>query len=429
MRPASLTTSRSLVFWGVALFCALLFGLTAADRAEMAAQAVTYTLGVAPCDTTLQACLNAADHGDTILIPAGTYTESLTLDKAVNLTGADRATTIISAAANQRVLTITGAAISNTVISGLTFTGGRALNDHGGGVKVSGLAEPTLDHVAITNNFTAYSGGGLINSSVMTLTNSIVAYNVAQGSGGGGGVWTGCLVGNCRIYISDTTISNNIVTALPSYGAGLYNAAVAELVNVTIHTNNGRQGAGLANFEPTSVMTVTNATITKNGFSALPFSNYSAILNFGTLTLVNATISGNGNFAVTTNGGIWNASSSGAFTLRNTIVADNIGGNCGYTSIPFVNDGGNLQSGPDTGCVANSGELPAGDSRLYGLANQGGPTQTMALATGSAAIDAGVSAYCPITDQRGALRSSPCDSGAFERTTSDTNLFLPLIRR
>lgn len=219
------------------------------------------------------------------------------------------------------------------------------------------------------------------------------------------------------------------MSGLPAYGAGIYNASVAELVNVTIHTNNGRQGAGIANFEPTSVMTVTNATITKNGYAVLPSSNYSGILNLGSIAIVNATISGNGNSAVTVTGGIWNASQSGAFVLRNTIVANNIGGNCGYYYNPFVNDGGNLQFGPDTGCVANTGELPVGDPQLYPLASVGGPTQTMALAAGSAAIDAGVPAYCPVTDQRGALRSSPCDSGAFERTTSDTNLFLPLIRR
>ena len=52
------------------------------------------------------------------------------------------------------------------------------------------------------------------------------------------------------------------------------------------------------------------------------------------------------------------------------------------------------------------------------LADNGGPTGTIALLTGSVAIDAGVDASCPETDQRGPgyLRANgtPCDSGAFE---------------
>jgi hypothetical protein len=60
------------------------------------------------------------------------------------------------------------------------------------------------------------------------------------------------------------------------------------------------------------------------------------------------------------------------------------------------------------------------------LADNGGPTQTMALLPGSAAIDAGDDAVCPITDQRGVARphGAHCDVGAYEAeiTASDTTL-------
>src|SRR5512141_3260526 len=85
------------------------------------------------CSGPIQACIDAANDGDTILIAAGRYTESLTLSKPVSLTGVSRDTTIIHAMAGQRVLTVTGATISNSVvISGLMFTGGSA--DQGGGI-------------------------------------------------------------------------------------------------------------------------------------------------------------------------------------------------------------------------------------------------------------------------------------------------------
>jgi hypothetical protein len=56
------------------------------------------------------------------------------------------------------------------------------------------------------------------------------------------------------------------------------------------------------------------------------------------------------------------------------------------------------------------------------LAAVGGPTPTMALWAGSPAIDAGGSAGCPATDQRGVGRpidgdedgTPTCDIGAFE---------------
>ena len=68
------------------------------------------------------------------------------------------------------------------------------------------------------------------------------------------------------------------------------------------------------------------------------------------------------------------------------------------------------------------GALASGqaDLALGALADNGGPTPTIALGGGSLAIDAGVSASCadsPVSgiDQRGYARSvGVCDSGAFE---------------
>ncbi len=89
-----------------------------------AAQAQPNDLIVNPGES-IQAAIDAANNGDTIFITAGRYTESLTLSKPVSLIGAGRDTTILHAVEGQRVLTVTGATISNSVvISGLTFTGG-----------------------------------------------------------------------------------------------------------------------------------------------------------------------------------------------------------------------------------------------------------------------------------------------------------------
>jgi hypothetical protein len=85
------------------------------------------------------------------------------------------------------------------------------------------------------------------------------------------------------------------------------------------------------------------------------------------------------------------------------------GGNC---SGPHADEGGNLQY-PGTDCEAT---IPSADPLLGPLQNNVGPTETMALQPGSAAIDAAVDANCPATDQRGVVRPQGphCDIGAFE---------------
>src|SRR5207237_6010157 len=51
----------------------------------------------------------------------------------------------------------------------------------------------------------------------------------------------------------------------------------------------------------------------------------------------------------------------------------------------------------------------------FGLTNNGGATDTIALWPGSAAIGRVTDASkCPATDQRGTARIAPCDTGAFD---------------
>jgi len=91
-----------------------------------------------------------------------------------------------------------------------------------------------------------------------------------------------------------------------------------------------------------------------------------------------------------------------------------------------ISNGYNLSS--DNTCIFNGpGDLNNTDPRLGPLQNNGGPTQTQALLSGSPAIDAGNPNGCTggnghllNTDQRGAPRhdkedTGGCDMGAFER--------------
>ncbi|HEX7409839.1 MAG TPA: choice-of-anchor Q domain-containing protein [Candidatus Binatia bacterium] len=163
-----------------------------------------------------------------------------------------------------------------------------------------------------------------------------------------------------------------------------------------------------------------------------------------TFTIQNLTIS-NGNSAGN-GGGIYNWG-SGTLTVTNTIVANSTsGGNCAGS----VTDGGhNIDNGTTcgftgTGCTTTGNSFCNTNPHLdpAGLANNGGPTQTIALCTGTGApsagctvtspgINAGDESVCSTTtgtapvdnlDQRGFIRpgtdAANCSIGAFEANSA-----------
>jgi hypothetical protein len=143
---------------------------------------------------------------------------------------------------------------------------------------------------------------------------------------------------------------------------------------------------------------------------------------------------GPGSAALATGGGV--AVSGGTATLDNTTVALNTGGgfaatggNVVTTSSLFAGNGTTDYQGSVTanvslfqtapsGTLTGSGNLIGADPLLAtaGLANNGGPTDTIALQAGSPALGAGGNPEHVLTDQRGAARSgiSGTDIGAYQ---------------
>jgi hypothetical protein len=157
----------------------------------------------------------------------------------------------------------------------------------------------------------------------------------------------------------------------------------------------GNTGPGV-HVEPGSTATIRNSTLS----DGLDF----ALISSGTTSFFNSTV------AFNANGGVDNKNT---LNLTNTIVAENKGsGDCTTKAASTADH--SLDSDGSCGVGALSKTNPL----LEGLANNGGPNRTHAEEKGSLAIDAGNSASCPATDQRGFprpdLTSTACDIGAFE---------------
>jgi predicted outer membrane repeat protein len=354
-----------------------------------------------------------------------------------------------SAAAPVVVTNCTGAAISAAIAAG-------------GDIQLSCGSAPITINMPTTTNVTLATRVRPISTGRITFTHSMPLFEV-----------------NNAFF----EIDNINLTAASVSGMGIHGITANVTLNgvnvtgyrtfaVSVHVN--------------SRLTVIGSTFTSNGASNLGFgapiyveggtadirsSTFSgnqaggsggAITAFGTLTVADSTFylnsAGQGGAIyvsssvapVITNSTFWRNSATSASaaihsplwpaTIRNCTFADNGSPRGSLTLAP----GGQIfnsilldtVSPPSATCqlagtgnvewpptMANCGPgFHYGDPRLDFLASNGGPTQTMALLPGSAAIDSAVGS-CPTFDQRGVQRPRDgdgngvpvCDVGAFER--------------
>ncbi len=328
-----------------------------------------------PGDCSVREALAAADANsgeDTVSIPPGHYvltqgelfTDSL---DTLNVIGHSARDTILDAAGSSRVFNGFDGTIN---MSHLMITGGVA-PDQGGGIYFDG-EQMTLDHMAVVGNKALAGdfggqGGGIFGDAPVTISNSLIAGNVADGTGnnfsGGQG---GGIFGNEPLVLTNVTVANNVATP-------------AEPQASFPHS----QGGGI-------------------------------FVNELDTTFTHTTISGDQASGDDAGGGVFINDDT---TMRNTLIAgntvDGVPQNCVLNDV-VTEEGHNLQGTADCGFAA-AGDITA-DPLLGALADNGGESDTAALQPGSPAIDTAGADACVPTDQRDAARPqfAGCDIGAFE---------------
>jgi hypothetical protein len=354
------------------------------DRTAPATLTVTTAAdtGVAG-DGSLRGEIAAASPGDTIAFASGL--------NAVNVTNPAGALQI------NKDLTIQGPSGGLEVINGNGTSGIFAVNK---GVTA------TLNNLQIQNG-TATLGGGIFNSGTLTLNNDRVTANTAAAANTevlGGGIDNA----GGTLTINSSTVDGNKATLTAgtgvAAGGGLYNSGKATITNSTFFHNSATSASGSFGG---GIDSVASAGVTT--------------------TLINSTVAGNsvGGSDTSVGGGI-RVGTNGTLNLLNTIVADNKAP--ADADGPDVSSGGAITAQGDlfgtpsgTGFqIANDlGSEVVGNPLLGPLANNGGPTPTLAVGANSPAFLAGVASSTigavPAADQRGfpRLAGSP-GVGAFQ---------------
>ena len=309
---------------------------------------------------TIQAAIDDAVNGGTVIVADGTYTGAGNRD--IDFKGL--AITVRSENGPENCIIDCEASSSNmhrgfdfqsgegqaSILDGFTIINGYALNDEGGGISCIG-ASPTINNCIISGCTAGNIGTGLYNygggmsnkdSSSPALNNCTFSGNSAQYGGGLHNRDSSPTLINCTFssnsaryagamynYDSSTTMTNCTFTENSAYyaggiyiragsnvtltnctftdnfgeskGGGLYNKGVATLTYCTFTDNTGRYRGGGVNNEGTS--TLTNCTFSGNSASKSN-GNGGGISTIGGSSILK-TCTFNGNSATFYGGGVY----------------------------------------------------------------------------------------------------------------------------
>ena len=387
--------TRAIVIPVVALLASLMT-VVPARAASVLYVDLTNTIGADtscadPGFNDIQSAVDAATAGDTIHICAGTYhlTSTVTIPQTLDMVGDGVGATVIDG---------DGVVQLFDTSAPILYLGGMALwNGHGqDGGAIHATGEVDVSAASFQQN-RAVADGGAIAALLVFVTDTTFASNSA-GAGGGA-----VAVAEQSSFTDSSFWGNEALHggAIFDPGAGAPNdfAGQVTLSGDVFSGNIAIQGAAIdASFD----VHAANSTFVTNG----PATTGGAVRSYNA-EIVNSTFVDNSATEATLSIPNW-------LTLTNSIVVADGGTACVAGS---TNDGGgSFTTDGSCGLASAESNVSSADLHLLALADNGGPTQTVALDAGSIAIDAGVDPPCPGVDQRGVGRpiGLHCDAGAYE---------------
>ncbi len=376
---------------------AVVFCLALASPA--AAQADTFTVD-APTDAALRAAVDAANgrpgpdtvllNGHTVVLGGGlTVTDDLAIAGGT-IDGDDADFTAIDARAD---LALEGVRITRAGNSGVKFRPGWGQ----GGFAAAAVETATLTVTDSTFEGNSAQAGGAIDidpgyelDTRAVIARSTFNGNRASGEAGRGGainLWRGALT------VENSTFTGNVASG-PGWWSGggaiaANGSSTVSLTHVTIAGNRaegGARGGGI------------------HGPVVDSFALSAGAKSFVPIMVTNSIVTGN-----TSEPPVEQDVRAAALVVRPD--------DC---DVAVGTGGGNFE-GAETCGFNDASDKRGVDPQLGTLADNGGPTRTLALAASSPARGAGVASACLSGDQRGRARAAgPCDSGAFEFTVAGT---------
>ncbi len=392
------------------LFPAMAHGAT--RNVDKASAACSDTTGAPFC--TIQAAINAASPNDRIEIAAGSYIETLTVDRNLTLHGAGISTVEGSCNGQTNLLGAPAVTVQTGVIvlmTDVTIKGGTA--SFGGGVNNAGVLFLASSEVCQNNAFN--QGGGVYSTGALSLSR-VQVYDNQQASAGveGGGLMVaggrtlvrnstftnnrvarggaisvaagatlvlsrstlksnfadgtlasgvssrgGGLNNSGTAIIDQTEIEENFVISAGGFGGGIFNDGNLLMAHSTLHENGTDYIAGApiavgfgGGLHNTGLATISSSTISGNLFNPIILGYGAGISNSGTLSLSNVTITDNGNGGAGVSGGAGiYLDGGGSARVRNSIIAvQSVGDDCSLGGV--TTDGYNIDSDGTCGLVS-----------------------------------------------------------------------------
>ena len=391
------------------------------------------TINVPADQPTIQAAINTANNGDTVLVAPGTYVENLNFNgKAITVTSSGGpGVTIVDGNAVAPVAVFVNNETSASVLTGFTLRNGMTdfsglLWGCGGGIVIS-YASPTIANNVITGNH-AVCGIGIeiVGGSAIIRGNTVTGNSQAGGDDGGGG---GIDVSDGDPAIIGNTITNNSIDG-GGVGGGI---SVSHFSSPTIQNNyiagNSafNHGGGINLNNASGVVVVQNIIVNNSAGAGGSGGGMYVLAPAGAAdVIVNNTIAGNTAYDGTS--GIYSDAFSSAVISNNIVVA--AAGQNAIVCSPLISNlpnfshndvfapGGQAWSSNCAGFAQSNGNISA-DPRFVDATNG-----NYRLQASSPAIDAGDNSApsLPQQDYTGNLRvldgNNDCiaavDLGVFE---------------